>query len=177
MKRRKKMQNTFPLSIRFTASINPLFNKLNSYISWKEGWGKEEEEWFGLILIRSNKVSVSPLHNDPQFGGFRQIWREQELYSTFSHFWFPNYDSEDTQDLIPWLLHCQCPWFLVTSQTWFVLSCLPKTIATSHGNLCCFSLGQPNFYWPFQRKARVPSVKTASFVIPLPLYIYPSWQY
>ena len=57
--------------------FSPLFNKLNSYTIWKE-WGGEKQ-CFGLILIRSHKVSVAPLNNCPQFWGFRQNCKEQQL--------------------------------------------------------------------------------------------------
>ena len=66
---KKEMQPTIPLSTRFPAFI--------SYTIWKE-WGGEKE-CSGLILIRSHKMSVAPLHNCPQFWDFWQNCREQEL--------------------------------------------------------------------------------------------------
>lgn len=92
--RKEEIKSVYPLSIRFTASINSFFNKLSSYTGQTEGWRKEKD-CFGLISIRSTKVSVASINsNCPQFGGFRQIWRQQEeLHSISSHIWFSNYDS------------------------------------------------------------------------------------
>lgn len=130
-------------------------------------------------------MSVSPLNsNCSQFGDFRQIQREQEeTYSASIHIWFPNYDSKDIHDLTPDCLahlssHSYTPgiWTIAISQRGLVLSRLPQTITTSVWNRCCSPLGQPNFYWSFQTKARVSSVKTVSFVILLLLHMYLSLQ-
>ncbi|KAK2495709.1 hypothetical protein MC885_007765 [Smutsia gigantea] len=59
----------------------------------------------------------------PQYGGFRQIWREQALHSTTSVRCVPNHDlahtravAPDTRRLAPTLLKCRCPQLLATLQ-------------------------------------------------------------